>query len=323
MTATLKTNLFGIQFENCLSNASGVYCMKNSEMESLNSSECAGIISKSCSIMKRFGNPEPRYYESTMGTINSMGLPNEGYQYYIDNIGRFDKPYIISVAGNYLLNDFIILQTINEKMKEHGDKKIMVEINVSCPNISGKEQLAYNFVDFEFFLNILKNFNEIKYEFTNLIIGLKLPPYFDPVHFDKLGFILNKYTSIIKFLTAINSVGNALIVDPKTETIVIKPKNGLGGLGGSYIKPIALSNIYQLYRRFGDKMIIIGCGGITNGTDVFEQILCGASFCQIGSQLMMEGPVCFKRIQEELKNIMEEKNYREISDFLGKLKILD
>jgi dihydroorotate dehydrogenase (fumarate) len=154
-------------------------------------------------------------------------------------------------------------------------------------------------------------------------LGLKLPPYFDPVHFKKLYDILSNYTDIIKFLTAINSVGNALIIDPDNECVVIKPKKGLGGLGGNYIKPIALSNISQLYRLLGDNMIIIGCGGISTGLDVFEQILCGASFCQIGSQLMIEGEGCFKRIQNELIEIMKKKEYYTLNDFKGKLKMLD
>ena len=316
-----SVKIFNNNFENCLMNASGVYCRLEKEINELILSDCGGIVSKSCSINKRTGNPEPRYYENNMGTLNSMGLPNEGYKFYIDKIGKFNKPYMISVAGNYLLNDFLILKELNDKMIR-SNATIMVEINVSCPNISGKEQLAYNFNDLDFFLSLLLNTHTSKYLFTNLIFGLKLPPYFDPVHFQQLYNVVSKYTGIIKFLTAINSVGNALIVDYQSESVVIKPKKGLGGLGGSYIKPIALSNIWQLYNLFGDSMIIIGCGGITSGKDAFEHILCGASICQIGSQIMLEGPECFRRINEELLEIMREKNYSTLSDFQGKLKIL-
>jgi dihydroorotate dehydrogenase (fumarate) len=319
--SSTSVDLFENIFENCLMNASGVYCRLGKEINELILSDCGGIISKSCSINKRNGNPEPRYYENNMGTLNSMGLPNEGYEFYMDKIGKFNKPYVISVAGNYLLNEFTILREINKKMLIK-KSKIMVEINVSCPNISGKEQLAYNFPDLDFFLSLLLNTHNNHYKFSNLIIGLKLPPYFDPVHFQRLYNVISKYTCIIKFLTAINSVGNALIVDYKTEKTAIKPKKGLGGLGGSYIKPIALSNIWQLYNLFGDSMIIIGCGGITSGKDVFEHILCGASICQIGSQIMLEGPGCFRRINDELLEIMREKNYSTLSDFQGKLKVL-
>ena len=52
-----------------------------------------------------------------MGTLNSMGLPNEGYKFYIDKIGKFNISYMISVAGNYLLNDFLILKELNDKIE--------------------------------------------------------------------------------------------------------------------------------------------------------------------------------------------------------------
>ena len=43
---------------------------------------------------------------------------------------------------------------------------------------------------------------------------------------------------------------------------------------------------------------------------------------QIGTTLQKEGPNAFKRITEELKSIMEEKGYKKIEDFKGKLKYL-
>ena len=320
---SLSTTIFDFQIENCLSNASGVYCRLEEELKQLDDSQCGIVVSKSCSLERRDGNEEPRYFEEVFGTINSMGLPNEGYKYYINLIGKMKKPYMISVAGNYLVDDFKILQDISESMKNlHPNKKIMVEINVSCPNIAGKEQLAYNFEDLRCFLEKMRDVINTYPSLMNLILGLKLPPYFDPVHFQKLYDTLIDYTSIIQFLTAINSVGNALIVDTNTETVVLKPKRGLGGLGGKYIKPIALSNVMQLYQLFGDKMKIIACGGIETGEDVFQHILCGATYCQIGSQLMIEGPKCFQRILDELKQIMREKRYTNLNNFRGKINFL-
>lgn len=134
--------------------------------------------------------------------------------------------------------------------------------------------------------------------------------------------ILNQYikNNKIDFITCINSLGNGLIVDYEKETCVIKPKNGLGGIGGEIIKPIALSNVYNFYRRLGDKIDIIGCGGISNGYDVFEHILCGAKMVQIGSKFMEEGLLCFTRIENELIEIMKKKNYKNVGEFRGKLR---
>lgn len=314
--AELKQTLFNIEFDNCLLNASGCYCTTKKHLNHLNKSASGGIISKTCSTEVREGNHLPRYYETDLGTINSMGLPNKGYRFYCEQIGTFKKPYIISVAANYLFDSFDILSDLERKT---GDNICLVEINVSCPNIVGKEQLAYNFNELNAFLFRLSAYYQHS---SPLVLGLKLPPYFDPAHFDMLYAVLNKHIGMIRFLTAINSVGNGLVVDYQTESVVIKPKKGLGGIGGSYVKPVALANIWQLHQLFGESVVIFGCGGISSGADVFEHILCGASMCQIGSQLMKEGTGCFERIIQELKTLMDSKGYKHIDDFRGKLKIL-
>lgn len=322
----LQVSLFNLNFNNCILNASGCHCTTKKHLLDLDKSGCGGIISKTCSVLERKGNELPRYFETKLGTINSMGLPNKGSQFYKDLYGTFTKPYIISVAANYLFDNFDILSDLIKKIRENknGENICLVEINVSCPNIIGKEQLAYNFNELNKFLFNLSVFLKNQDKDSGLIIGLKLPPYFDPAHFISLASVIKKHLDIIKFLTAINSVGNGLVIDYKSECVVIKPKNGLGGIGGEYVKPIALANIWQLYQLFGItyKVIIFGCGGITCGQDAFEQILCGASLCQVGSQLMREGIDCFDRIIMELQDIMREKGYSSINDFQGKLKVL-
>jgi dihydroorotate dehydrogenase (fumarate) len=147
-------------------------------------------------------------------------------------------------------------------------------------------------------------------------LGVKLPPYFDEMHFIEVANIINKYN--IKFITCINSLGNGLVVDIKEESTVIHPKSGFGGIGGKCIKPIALANV----RKFSKltNCDVIGCGGISSGQDAFEHILCGAKAIQVGTQLYMEGVNVFKRIIKELETIILSKGYSNLNDFCGKLK---
>ncbi len=146
-----------------------------------------------------------------------------------------------------------------------------------------------------------------------------MPPYFDISHFNKAAEIINEFN--IDFITCINSIGNGLVIDPIEERVVIKPKNGFGGIGGSVIKSTALANVHQFYKL--TNCSIIGCGGIKTGMDAFEHILCGASAVQVGSQLKIEGTKCFGRITMELKNIMLSKGYKKIDNFRGLLKYIE
>jgi dihydroorotate dehydrogenase (fumarate) len=80
------------------------------------------------------------------------------------------------------------------------------------------------------------------------------------------------------------------MIDYQTERTRIAANGGLGGLAGSYIKPISLPNVYNFSWLLKEKIDIIGCGGITIGIDIFEYILCGAKAVQVGTQLIREDP---------------------------------
>ncbi|GAY72270.1 dihydroorotate dehydrogenase, catalytic subunit [Lentilactobacillus kosonis] len=149
---------------------------------------------------------------------------------------------------------------------------------------------------------------------------MKLPPYFDLTQFDQMAEIINRYP--VAYVNSINSIGNGLVIDPMTETAVIKPKGGFGGIGGDYAKPTALANVRGFRQRLNPEIQLIGTGGIKSGMDVFEHVLCGADLVQIGTAFGAEGTPIFDRIAQELADIMHEKGYNELTDFRGKLKTL-
>ena len=298
-------------------NASGPRCTTLDELKEIDNSEASMVLTKSATLFSREGNPKPRYYDDKYGSINSMGLPNKGIDYYISIANEFKKPYIISVSGLNLEENLIIIDKIICSLSTQ--KIYGIEINLSCPNIVGKGQLAYNFEELDNYLsNIFK-----KLENSSLNIRIKLPPYFEIGDFETVGPILNKYP--IDFITCINSIGNGLIVNHLTESTNIKPKRGCGGIGGLYIKPTGLSNVwnfYNVFKEINSKIKIIGCGGIKSGVDAFEYILCGASELQIGTQFYKDGIEIFNKVNDELKNLMNYKNYKNIDDFKGRLKVL-
>jgi len=159
------------------------------------------------------------------------------------------------------------------------------------------------------------------FSFFTKPLGVKLPPYFDIAHFDAMAEILNKFPLI--YVNSVNSVGNGLYIDLDKEEVVIKPKGGFGGIGGEYIKPTALANVRAFRQRLNKDIKIIGTGGVTNGRDVFEHILCGADLVQVGTILHQEGVGVFERLSAELEEVIREKGYSSIEDFKGKLKTLD
>ena len=307
---SLQTSLAGKTFKNCLMNASGAKCMTTEELQNLSQSEAGTWITKSCTLLPQEGNPSPRYAELKLGSINSMGLPNLGFDFYLQYALEQHKEgndnLFFSVAGLSLEDNLYMLRHIQDS-----DFKGFVELNLSCPNLPGKPQTAY---DFERTNEVLDKI----FSFYQKPLGIKLPPYFDIIHFETVAKILNQYP--LQFITCINSIGNALYIED--EAAVIKPKGGFGGLGGAYVKPTALANVRMFYKLLKKEIAVIGCGGVETGRDVFEHILCGASMVQVATQLMKEGMPVFSRLISELKEIMNAKGYQNIDDFKGKLREL-
>lgn len=307
----LSTQIGGFKLDNLIFNASGPCCTTKRDLDLLSKSSAGAILSKSATAVLREGNSSPRYVNVPLGSINSMGLPNLGVDFYLnyfhENQKVLRKPMFLSVAGLSLEENITILHKIQDS-----DFFFPVELNLSCPNVPGKPQTGY---DFERTQEVLSK----AFEFYKKPLGIKLPPYFDLVHFDEIAAILNSFP--IQFVTCVNSIGNGLYIDVDSEAVVIKPKKGFGGIGGDYIKPTALANVRQFYTLLRKEIQIIGCGGIKSGQDAFEHILCGASAVQIGTQLMKEEVTeCFTRISQELQDLMKQKGYSKIGDFKGKLK---
>lgn len=306
----LSTTIAGIRFPSCFMNASGALCVTKEELVALGRSRAGAIVTKSMTVEARQGNPAPRYYGFPGGSINSMGLPNLGYKAYaefIPELKRLGKPVIASVAG-LCEDDFpVIAQAINEAQPD------LIEVNLSCPNIPGKPQIGY---DAEASERLMKRVRKV----ITVPMGVKLPPYFDPAHHKLMGDVIGRCG--VDFLNLINSVGNGLVVDPETETVVIKPKGGFGGLGGTIIKPVALANVRAFWKHFEGRMPIIGTGGVMNGVDAFEHLLCGASAVQIGTALVEEGVGVFDRLEQELAACLEKRGYRSVSECRGKLREL-
>lgn len=307
----LSTNIANFSFKNPLMNASGALCTSHNELNALLNGNNASLVTKSATPLYREGNPLPRYAEVPLGTINSMGLANQGFDFYLDFIeqNHHQKPLFLSIAGLTLEDNLAMT-----KKAHKSTASFLLELNLSCPNIPGKPQTGY---DFQRTKEVLEQVFEI---YTDKPLGVKLPPYFDMVHFEQMAEILKKFP--LAFVTCINSIGNGLYIDAKTESVVIKPKDGFGGLGGEYVKPTALANVRKFYELLPSSIKIIGCGGVLNGKDVFEHLLCGASMVQVGSQLMKEKNQIFSRLEEELTQIMNEKKYSRIEDFKGNLKSL-
>ncbi len=308
--AELVAEIGGVRIAPLVMNASGPNCTTLEQLSALGRSDAGATVTKSMTRQPRAGNAEPRYRDLPLGSINSMGLPNLGYEEYcrlLPRLREFGKPVVASIAG-FSLDDYV---TIVRATSDAGFD--LIEVNLSCPNVAGEPQVGYDFAHSDEVLAAVRSV-------CRRPLGVKLPPYFDPVHHERMAAIATR--NHVDFLTLINSVGNALVIDTDSETPVIHPRGGFGGLGGEYIKPVALANVRAFHMLTGGAIPIIGVGGAYTGRDMFEFLLAGASAVQLGTAYMQEGTSIYARVAAELDTLLAGKGYASAAAAVGKLKPL-
>jgi dihydroorotate dehydrogenase (fumarate) len=283
-----KHRIGDIIFENPILNASGCWSLNEEQLTNLYKSNLGGIVSKTCSLFSKEGNPEPNYYYSEKDGIalNSKGLPNLGYQFYRNLTNKFEnKPFIISIA----FENKEKLKILLEDYDKYINKNMLVEINLSCPNV-GEDIPGY-------YPDIVENLLDIinKLNLKNLTLGLKFPPYLQKIGIEEMSKILNKFSHIVKYIVTSNSIPNCVSISKINGEPVLSKI--YGGLSGKLNKYIALSNVIQFSKLLNKNIKIIGCGGIENIEDVKDYLKNGADFVQLAS--------CFYDVSSDSLNIMK------------------
>jgi dihydroorotate dehydrogenase (NAD+) catalytic subunit len=116
-------------------------------------------------------------------------------------------------------------------------------------------------------------------------------------------------------LSLINAV-QALEVDVARRRPVLA--NGLGGLSGPAIRPIALRMVWQAAQAVD--IPICGIGGISTGEDAVKFLLCGATAVQVGTANYLD-PEAAGRIAEEVAGYALEHGFPRVSDLVGALQM--
>ena len=86
-------------------NARGCWCPENQELDDLLNSNAGAVVTKTITLNPRIGNKKPEYYDNNNLSVNSMGLPNMGYEYY----KHFLINYILKMIKLQIKNLFFLV----------------------------------------------------------------------------------------------------------------------------------------------------------------------------------------------------------------------
>ena len=301
---SLKVNFLGKEFKNPIVPASGTFGFGYEFADLYDLNILGSIALKGTTLQPRYGNPLPRIAECPSGMINAIGLQNPGVDKVVnEEVKKLAKVYndlVIANVGGHSVEEYV------QTCKKFNDCKevFAVELNISCPNVSGggmafgtNEEVAYNLV------------KEIKKECSKPII-VKLSP---------------NVTDIVAMAKAVEKAGadaisliNTLVgmrINLKTGEPIISIKKG--GYSGPGIFPVAVRMVYEVAHAVN--IPLIGIGGVSNAYEVLEMMYAGESLVQVGASNLVDPYVC-KKIIEDLPNVMKEYNIENLSDIIGRSK---
>jgi dihydroorotate dehydrogenase (fumarate) len=116
--------------------------------------------------------------------------------------------------------------------------------------------------------------------------GVKISPFSDPAALADLAALLGAAAVGPRFVTAVNTFPNALVVDAEHRPVIDVE---LAGLSGPALKPVGLGQVRQLRRLLPDTVDIVGAGGVGEGRDVAEYLRAGAVAVQAATAFWNRG----------------------------------
>jgi len=256
--------------------------------------------------LEQYGNPKPRVFRlvEDQALINRLGFNNLGAENVSNKIrSNLSKGLLgINIGPNKdssdRLNDYLIGFRIFHDIADY------ITINISSPNT---ENLR-NFHEETKFNELMNSIHEEKIKLKSKVpIVVKISPDISEEQIELISKILldHKVSAII--------VSNT--TSKNREKLNDISKHQKGGLSGKPLEEEANKLISKFYKLLKDKIEIIGVGGVDSGESAHKKFLAGASYLQLYTGMVFQGPNIVGKIKKELKEILINdgvKNFREI-----------
>ncbi|MGE0041829.1 MAG: dihydroorotate dehydrogenase [Vicinamibacterales bacterium] len=259
-----------------------------------------GIAVKGLFLEPREGHPPQRIVETPSGMLNAIGLQGIGVHRFIaDKLPALRERrarVIVNICGT-TIDEYV---AVAKALTDAGGVSAL-ELNISCPNIKeGGIQFGCSLTGTHAVTAAVR-------KATDLPIIPKLTP---------------NVTDVASFARAAEEAGAdavslvntflAMAIDVETR----RPKlsNGMGGLSGPAIRPIAVRMVRECFSLVS--IPVIGMGGIMDWRDAIEFVLAGASAVQVGTANFTD-PFVWTKIHDGITDYMRRHGVARLSDLVG------
>jgi len=299
----LDVQLGRLHLANPITVASGTFGYAREMAGLVDVSRLGAVLPKTITAQPRVGNPPPRTVETTGGMLNSIGLDNDGVEAFLQRqlpyLVSLQTAIIVSIAGK-TAEEFVALAGRLE-----GTPGIAaLELNMSCPNVSGGVDFGTNPVLCEKVVSGVRGV-------CSFPILAKLTPNVT----DIAAIARAAEAGGADALSLINTCLGMAVHWRRRRPIL---GNVLGGLSGPAIKPIALRIVYQVSKAV--KIPLVGVGGIATVDDVMEFLVAGATAVQIGTANFYNPKACLQ-ILDALPAALTQLGATTVAEVVGTLEV--
>ena len=298
----LNVSLGRLNLKNPIMVASGTFGYAREMAGIVDIAKLGGVLPKTITAEPRIGNAPWRTVETTAGLLNAIGLDNDGVDAFLEHhlpyLKEIGTSVIVSVAGR-TVDDFVYLA---ERVGcESGVAAI--ELNLSCPNVSGG-------VDFGTNAESCRNVVSAAREKCKVPLLAKLTPNVTRIADIAQGAADGGADAVCLINTVLG-----MAIDWRRRKPMLG--NGMGGLSGPAIKPIALRCVHQV--RTAVEIPIVGIGGIATIDDVMQFLVAGASAVQIGTANYYD-PTVSTKLVDALPGALAELGAGSVEEVIGTLQ---
>ncbi len=264
------------------------------------------------------GNPKPRMFRlaKDQALLNRLGFNNAGADVAKQRLQANAPNTIlgINIGKSKVTPNDQATKSYLSSFRSLWEYANYMTINVSSPNTPDLRQLQDREPLLEL-LQCLQNENISLARQQNCDpkpLLVKIAPDMNDAQLnDVIEICLDaKLTGIIATNTTISRDGL------KTDNRKVQ-QLGAGGISGKPLTEKSRQVVRKLYRAAGDRLTIIGVGGIFDGDDAWRMIAAGASLVQVYTGFIYGGPLSIRNINKRLLHRLDREGVKDLSCLVG------
>ncbi|MGW4029812.1 quinone-dependent dihydroorotate dehydrogenase [Streptomyces sp. NPDC004838] len=261
------------------------------------------------------GNPVKRLFRLVpdRALINRMGFNNEGSAAVAQRLGE-RRPVFRTVVGVNIGKTKVVPEseavadyvTSTERLARHADYLV---VNVSSPNTPGLRDLQAT-ESLRPLLTAVREAADRVEPRRRVPLLVKIAPDLADEDIDAVADL-----AVELGLDGIIATNTTIARDGLSSSPSLTGETG--GLSGAPLKERSLAVLRRLYARVGDRVTLVGVGGIENAEDAWQRILAGATLIQGYSAFVYEGPFWSRAIHKGLAARLAASPHATIAEAVG------